>query len=249
MGDDELARGRAGSAEARQKLAVRGKFLDAVVGVRIVSFRNENVPVGRNDDSGRTVELSGGRAGDPGLAQGHQDVPLRAEFEDLVPSRAVPVRIRDPDVSVGVDVDSVRPDEQRLAESPNPPTRRIVQMDGRQAVPADAAILAASLGDPQVVLNIRVNGTDRPQRSGVRRLNPSGNFVVENFLRASHTNRAYQYKSSGVSQHPARPPGLYRVPCKQICKPVVYLPRPERNIAPFALIRINKLNELHVSGI
>ena len=92
-------------------------------------------PLGATTTPVGPLNCPGAVAGHPGLAQRHQDVPFRAELENLVPSWAVAVRIRNPDVSIGVDVDSVRPDEQGLAESPDPPARRIVQMDGRQGRP------------------------------------------------------------------------------------------------------------------
>src|SRR5262245_65306975 len=100
-----------------------------------MSFRHEDVAVGRDQDVVRLVEVAW-RGGSARSTERHQEFSVRAEFEYLVSLRRtggrtgkgigrdarcpwrIVLTIGHPDVALAIDVDSVREDEDPGTEAP-----------------------------------------------------------------------------------------------------------------------------------
>ncbi len=85
---------------------------------------------------------------------------------------AVATRVGDPDVTVQIDEDAVRPSKQSLAETPDPASRRLVDVYRRIVIATDATVLSAALGKPEVAVGIRVDGAHCAHCSALGRLEP-----------------------------------------------------------------------------
>jgi len=84
----------------------------------IVSVRYENAAVRRNNDVVRPIEMGAVVARLTGDAETHQQLAVRAELVHLLTFRAARVgdKVRDPDVTVTIHIDTVRNDEDARAE-------------------------------------------------------------------------------------------------------------------------------------
>src|SRR5262249_24941507 len=156
----ELSGRRAFLAPRLDELPVLRELDDARVGIPAVPVRDEDVAVWRGHDVAGAVERVRPVAGDARLAQGHQHLAFRAEFEDLVAFAVLTRRIARPDVAVPVDVGAVRLIEHSRPEHPQYLARRIELDDGRQAR-AFAVGRAAALEDPDVAFAVDID-SDRP---------------------------------------------------------------------------------------
>ena len=108
-----------------------------------------------------------------GDAEGHEDLALWAELEDLVADLAVALRVGDPDVAVVVDVQAVRQHEEPGAEAGEPlagvPVVLQDRIDGR-VVRASAGERdpAAAIIDPDVAVGrVDVDAGGRAPRPAV----------------------------------------------------------------------------------
>ena len=66
-------------------LPVFREFHHACVRVPAMAVGNEDVAVGRNHHTARSIEGIGSGARDAGLSERHQDFSVRTEFENLLP--------------------------------------------------------------------------------------------------------------------------------------------------------------------
>src|SRR5436309_16100175 len=82
-----------------------------------MSVGDEDITTGSNQNIGRLIERVLTVAGNYGLPQSHQDLPLRTELENLVALSVLSLGIGDPHISCLVHEDTVRKDEQPRAEA------------------------------------------------------------------------------------------------------------------------------------
>ena len=80
--------------------------------------------------------------------------------------------IRDPEVAVGVDMNSVGPLEYPRAEAPEQVAVDVEEEDGIEIVVPHAGVLAAALGDPDVSVGGRVDGAGRAPGAALGQLAP-----------------------------------------------------------------------------
>src|SRR2546428_14152123 len=104
-----------------------------------MSVGDENGPVGSDDDGGRAIEGILARAGDSGLAQRQQNLPVRAEFENLLPLAVFALAVSGPHVSVLVHRETVRKNKHSSAQPVHEPAVRIELKNSRQLRAADRA--------------------------------------------------------------------------------------------------------------
>src|SRR4051812_40703106 len=145
----EVAGCRPFLAPRLDELAVLRELHHAGVRIAAVAVADEDVAVRRNEDGRRHVEGVGAIAGDASLAERHQELPLGAELEHLMPL-AVPLRIlavrplaiAHPDVPVAVDMDPMRANEHAGAEAPDD-VARLVELQNRRHVRLGTVISTA----------------------------------------------------------------------------------------------------------
>ena len=122
----ELPGSRPDLAPLHHVLALGAEFHDASRGARrrilvlpAVSVGDEDVAFRRGDDVAGLVEVIRPAPRDPGGSERHQDLPFRAELEDLVALALLLVarRVGDPDVPVLIHMEPVREDEQPCPEA------------------------------------------------------------------------------------------------------------------------------------
>src|SRR5262245_45714718 len=108
------------------ELSVLVELHDARIRVSAVPVCNEDVAVGRSDDIRRLIECVLALAGDSRFAQRQQDLSFRAKLYDEVALACGPGRcggctwrnaVGDPDISLPVDVYSVRKGEHSFAKA------------------------------------------------------------------------------------------------------------------------------------
>ena len=136
------------------ELAILRELHDTGVGIPTVSIRDENIPIGRNQDGGWLIERIRTISGDTGLAERHQDLSVGTELENLM-TLSVLVRILavgsftvgHPNIAFTVDANTVRPDEHPGAKTLDQLSGFIKFHNGRQIRPR-AILPAASLKDP-----------------------------------------------------------------------------------------------------
>ena len=119
-----------------------------------MSIRDENIPIGRNQDGGWLIERIRTISGDTGLAERHQDLSVGTELENLM-TLSVLVRIlaigsfsvRHPYVAFTVDANTVRTDEHSRPKALHRLSRFIKFHNGRQ-IRSGAVLSAASVKGP-----------------------------------------------------------------------------------------------------
>src|ERR1043165_8752929 len=133
------------------ELAVFGELHHAGVRIAAVAVADEDVAVRRDQDGRRHVERVRAIAG---LAERHQELPLGAELEHLMPL-AVPLRIlavralaiAHPDVPVAVDMDAMWANEHAGAETPDD-VARLVELQNRGDVRFGTVVSTAPFEHP-----------------------------------------------------------------------------------------------------
>src|SRR4051795_1738145 len=98
-----------------------------------VSVGDKNVAIGRDQNCRRRIEFVRSVAGDTGLAEPHQHPAVRTKLEDLMALSVLAEPVGDPDIAVAVHMQSMRKQEQSLAERLYQRPRRIEFEDRRQA--------------------------------------------------------------------------------------------------------------------
>ena len=143
------------------------------VGSPAVSVGDEDLAAGRHQDIGRLVEGVVPDPGDPGAAERHQYLTARAELQDLLPCvvRRIDAVARDPDIAVGVDVETVRNIEQAGAEAAQQPPRG-VEMQNRVEVRVDTAVGAAPVEGPDGAIRCDVDPGSRAPSASIGNLGP-----------------------------------------------------------------------------
>ena len=138
--------------------------------------------VGGNHHVARLVErVTPGRA-DAGCAQRHQQFAVRAELHGHVAlALAVGIgavralRVGDPDVAVGIDVQPVRLNHEPGSEAGDEVSRRVEFQHGVQGE-AGAGVAAAALRDPDVApVPVHVDASGGSPRPAARQLRPPAN--------------------------------------------------------------------------
>src|SRR5215468_1411247 len=113
------------------ELAVLSEFHDAVIGGSAVTVGDVDVAIGRNNDAARPIQKGGAIAGHSGFAQGHQDLTLRAEFDQHGALAVLRPLIARPDISLTVDIEAVWEVERAAAECPDELAAGIKFLDRR----------------------------------------------------------------------------------------------------------------------
>ncbi len=152
----------AGGSPLHEEVAVGAEFQHPVVAAGAVPVGDEDAAVRRHEHVGWLVEFVFAVPGDTRFAEAHQELAIRAEFMHLVTAAGVvATRISHPDIAVTVDMNPVWPDEQPGAETPDQVAVRIEQEDVVEVVVADAGVLAATLGNPDVAFGRCIDGAGR----------------------------------------------------------------------------------------
>src|SRR5689334_9831437 len=81
----ELAGTRSFPPPGFEEPSVAGELHDSRVGIPAVSVGDENVAVRSNHNGRRAIEGILANTGDSSLAQSQQNLPIGAEFENLLP--------------------------------------------------------------------------------------------------------------------------------------------------------------------
>ena len=160
---------------------------------------NEDVPVRGNEHVIRLIERRriGGRTGliATGPAECHQNLSLRAEFENLVANDfgrrstrrgcrsarspwQVVLPIGHPDIPLPIDVDSMGKHHQPGTEALHE-FAAFVEFQNRVETGADTRVCPAALGNPDgLPIGIDIDGARRSPGSAIRKLRPSLNGLI-----------------------------------------------------------------------
>ena len=153
-------------------------------GPRRMTVGDENLAARVDDDIGRSDERVGTGDADARLAERHQQLAVTIEFEDLkalalgLPRRVERTAVGDPDVALRVDVQTVRLQEQALAEALHEPSRRVEHQNRNVAACPLSGSRSRSTGcrrpmqHPQVALGIDVRVGYLSPRETCRKLCP-----------------------------------------------------------------------------
>src|ERR1043165_1396927 len=199
------------------QLAVVGELHHAGVRIAAVAVADEDVAVRRDEDGRRHVERVRAIAGHASLAERHQELPLGAELEHLMPL-AVPLRIlavralaiAHPDVPVAVDMDAMWANEHAGAETPDD-VARLVELQNRGDVRFGTVVSTAPFEHPDAAA-IAIDGDAgrRPHLSAVRHFeeivdSPVGIDLGGDAMRERehhHAGRERQHSSSWGHDRP-----------------------------------------------
>src|SRR5213593_5034650 len=128
----ELAGTRSFPPPGFEEFSVLGKLHDPCVRIPAVSVGNENGPVGSDGDGGWAIEGVLTSAGDSRLAQRQQNLPVRAEFENLLALAVFGLAVSGPHVSVLVHRETVRINKHSCAKAVHEPAGRVELENGRK---------------------------------------------------------------------------------------------------------------------
>src|SRR5258708_408291 len=152
MGDLKLARTWTMATPLLDKRAIFRELQDArIPTTRTVAVRDEDVAI-RSDRNGiRLIQSIRTVARFAGFAEGHQDLSVLVQLENLMAFTVLSLAVAEPQVSILVHQKAVGKNEHPLPKALQQLSGRIEFEDGRQAR-ARAAIGAASFGDPDVTV-------------------------------------------------------------------------------------------------
>src|SRR5262245_26152927 len=188
----ELAGPLAFPAPRLDEFPVLGKLHDARIGVSAMTIGDENVAVRRGHYVARTIEGVGPVTSNPRLAERHQHLSFRAEFEYLVTLAIFAGRVGRPDVAVAVDMETVRLIEHSLAKHLQDLARRI-ELNDRRDVRALTGASPAPLKRPDIAIAVDFDPDGRPPLSTFRELGPALfntiRIVLRVCLRCEHRHR------------------------------------------------------------
>src|SRR2546430_2164568 len=127
----ELAGTRSFPTPGFEEPSVLRELHDPGVGIPAMSIGDENVAVGSDHNGGGAIEGILAIAGDSSLAQRQQNLPIGAEFENLVPLAVFSFCVSGPHVPVLVHGETVRKHKHSCAKAVHEFTRRIELENGR----------------------------------------------------------------------------------------------------------------------
>src|SRR5438132_2133659 len=163
---------------------------------RRMTFGDEDVAIPRKGDSRRPVEDIGTLAALARLAQSHQDLPVRRQFEDLITLAFLRVAVDRPDIAFRVWFHRVWKEEhtgaeilQRLSIGRQFPYRRFVR--------TQTALVLAAVHHPDIVLAVYEDIVGRGPSSG--HLRPAGDLFVRigDFVDAGITGLRLRHANEG----------------------------------------------------
>ena len=150
------------------EFAILREFHNATIGIHHVSIADENVAVRRDHHIRRPVESVGTFCSDTGLAKPHEDLSIRAQFDNLLPLAVLVLRVCDPNVSIAVDGHPVRLNEHSHAETLQELARRRELKNG----------WVVAVKDPNVAARIDVSRYHASKLHGRGKLRPAlGNTI------------------------------------------------------------------------
>ena len=135
------------------ELAVFRELNDARVGVPAVPIGDEDIAVGGDDHVRGLIERVRPISGDASLPQRHQDLSIRVKFEDLLALAVLPLSVGHPNVSLLIDVNTVRKHEHAAAKALEQFTGRI-ELQNRWKIGSRARIGSAAFGHPHATVAI-----------------------------------------------------------------------------------------------
>src|SRR5439155_20153591 len=157
--------------------AVLAESDDAIVLAVAVAVGDKNIASRRDDDVGRLIEQTGGRAADARLAERHERFALGTELEDLVALPALAARVGHPEIAVAIHRRAVREVEQTFAPALEEPAAGVVFQDRRLRA-AGARIGKAAVDDVDRPVGRGLDGGDGGPLHAWRKLTPVAGRAV-----------------------------------------------------------------------